>query len=173
MLVLPFIVPQTIIGRISSIGNLKDTSSAYRVAIWLGSINVIKKYWPSGIGLGSEVFSRIYPRNAISGAAYALHAHNLYLQIFVETGIVGILSFSILIFMFYRSTISAYLRTKDKFLSTLLASICAGMTGYLFQGLTDNIWYNYRMVLIFWMLLGFSAVAVRLVKSEAEAQADA
>ncbi len=164
ILTLPFIIPQSIAGRIASIGDLKDTSSAYRFSIWIGSIKVIQDYWSSGIGLGSEAFSRVYPKYALSGASYALHAHNLYLQLFVETGVIGIVAFLIIVFLFYRSAISAYVKAKDKFLSTLIVSLCAGMSGYLFQGLTDNIWYNYRMVLIFWIMLSLTSVATRIIE---------
>ncbi|NLY44167.1 MAG: hypothetical protein GX066_09435 [Clostridiaceae bacterium] len=166
LLMLPFILPRSIINRFSSIGNLQDTSSAYRLSIWIGSLKVIREYWPSGIGLGSDAFIKIYPRYALSGAAFALHAHNIYLQILVETGITGFLAFLFLLLMFYKSIFSSYWRTEDKFLSTLMIALCAGVTGYLFQGLVDNIWYNYRVMLIFWIILSFAMAAHRLTNED-------
>ena len=29
-----------------------------------------------------------------------------------------------------------------------------GVLALLVQGLTDNVWYNYRIVLLFWLLMG-------------------
>lgn len=164
ILMLPFVLPASIIERFSSIGNLQDTSTSYRVSIWMGALKIINDYWPSGIGLGSEAFSKIYPRYALSGAAYALHAHNLYLQILVETGAAGLISFLLLLFIFYKNVLACYWRTRDHFLSSLLIALCAGMTGYLLNGLFDNIWYNYRMVLVFWILIALGSISCNIVK---------
>ncbi|WP_094548242.1 O-antigen ligase family protein [Petroclostridium xylanilyticum] len=167
-LMLPFALPATIINRFTSIGNLKDSSSAYRLSVWLGSLKIVKDYWPSGIGLGSDAFIKIYPRYALSGAAFALHAHNIYIQLLVETGIVGFISFLLLLFMFYKSILSSYWRTKDQFLSTIMIALCAGLAGYLFQGLVDNIWYNYRVMLTFWIVISLGMTAHKLAVNSSQ-----
>jgi O-antigen ligase len=166
--ILPFILPESILFRLESIGNTTDTSTAYRVSIWLGSLKVIKNYWLTGIGLGSGAFSKIYPIYALSGASYALHAHNLYLQIFVEMGIAGIVSFLLMIFMFYKNILSTFSKTKDILIKTFLIACMASISGYLAQGLVDNIWYNYRVVLIFYIVLGLSSIAGKIVLKESE-----
>ncbi|MCG8499146.1 MAG: O-antigen ligase family protein [Firmicutes bacterium] len=165
ILILPFVLPASFIDRFSSIGNLQDTSTNYRVSIWIGSLKIIGDYWPSGIGLGAEAFSKIYPRYALAGAAFALHAHNFYLQILVETGVVGLLSFLLVIFIFYKNVLASYWKTKDYFLSTFMVALSAGMAGYLLNGLFDNIWYNYRMVLFFWTMIALGMIAVRLANA--------
>ncbi len=157
---LPFVIPDSIINRMMSIG--QDSSSLSRLSIWFGSLNIVKDYWPSGVGIGTEAFRVTYPSYSLPGAEYALHAHNLYIQILVETGILGFIVFAILLYMFYKNVLSSYWRTEDKFVSTLFIALCAGMTGYLFQGLVDNIWYNYRMVLMFWVIMAFAMIGVRL-----------
>ena len=47
----PFVLPQTILERFMSIGNMQDTSTSYRVYIWLGTIAMLKDYFFCGIGL--------------------------------------------------------------------------------------------------------------------------
>ncbi len=146
--------------RILSIGNTKDTSTAYRVSIWQASLHMIRDFGVSGIGMGSDAFSMIYPRYALAGANFALHSHNLFLQILVESGIVGIVSFLAMVIAFVRRSFSlAVYQKRSKFSSALCIAICAGVLGFLFQGLTDNVWYNYKMVLIFWIMLAFASSA--------------
>ncbi len=154
---LPFVaaaLPSAIVSRLTSIGNLADTSTAYRVSIWTASVNMLKDIFRSGIGTGSAAFSAVYPAYALGGAAYALHAHNLYLQIFVELGVVGIAVFVLMLFFFFRSVFSCYRTLDDRAQATTILAMGLGVFALLVQGLTDNVWYNYRIVLLFWLLMG-------------------
>ena len=146
--------------RILSIGNTKDTSTAYRVSIWRASIHMIQDFWLSGIGPGSEAFSMIYPKYALAGANFALHSHNLFLQILVEAGIAGITAFLAMLLAFFRQCFSLPVYKNRKTVSgALCIALACGVLGFLFQGLTDNVWYNYKMVLIFWIMLAFASSA--------------
>ena len=57
LMLLPFILPETIINRFLSIGDMNDSSTSYRVYIWMGTIAMLKDYWFSGIGLGITSFN--------------------------------------------------------------------------------------------------------------------
>ena len=165
-LFVPMLLPQNVIDRFMSIGDTTDTSTSYRVYIWMGSIAMLRDYWISGIGLGSEAFNMIYPFYSYSGIV-APHTHNLYLQIITENGIVGLVVFVALILMYYRMSISAIIRTKgDRMLKATITGLSAGMFGYLVQGMFDNVWYNYRIVFMFYIILALTACAVNLSKKE-------
>ena len=147
-----------IANRILSIGNTKDTSTAYRVSIWQASLTMIRDFWISGIGLGSDAFSMIYPKYALAGANFALHSHNLFLQIMVESGMMGIITFLLLVIAFIRRNLSGLIYSRRSSLRGAVAiALTAGILGFLFQGLTDNVWYNYKMVLIFWIVLALAS----------------
>ncbi|MBR5236826.1 MAG: O-antigen ligase family protein [Clostridia bacterium] len=147
-----------IANRIFSIGNTADTSTAYRVSIWRASITMIRDFWISGIGPGSDAFAMIYPKYALAGANFALHSHNLFLQLWVELGIVGFASFIALILAFMRQTLSlACYQNRGRLTGTTSIALTAGLLGFLLQGLTDNVWYNYKMVLLFWIILAFAS----------------
>lgn len=159
---LPFVLmsDSAIVNRLLSIGNTADTSTAYRVSIWRASIHMIGDFWLSGVGIGSDAFSTIYPKYALAGANFALHSHNLFLQILVESGICGIVSFLCLMLAFVKNNFSALVYHKrDTLDQALCLAMTAGVLGFLFQGLTDNVWYNYKMVLIFWIMLALASSA--------------
>ena len=40
------------ISRFTSIGDMTDGSTTYRVSIWLGTLDMLKHYWLCGIGPG-------------------------------------------------------------------------------------------------------------------------
>lgn len=151
---LPFVVPQSIIDRLLSIGNTADTSTAYRVFIWEGTCRMLKDTWIYGIGLGSDAFNSIYPRYAL-GAITAPHPHNLYLLILAETGILGALMVGIVLLMYFRTT-GRVCRISSE-LRVYAVALGAAMGGYLLQGMFDNVWYNYRIYALFVIILAFAA----------------
>jgi putative inorganic carbon (HCO3(-)) transporter len=165
LFILPFALPPNVINRFTSIGNLQDTSSSYRMSILLGSLRMAQDYWISGIGLGSQGFKAIYPKYSLA-AAYAHHAHNIYIQVILEMGVAGALVFMLILFTFIRVTLAHQSKTKDAFLSTVMVAACAGIAGYLVQGLVENIWYNYRVLQTFWVVMAVGLCALKLAKGE-------
>jgi len=155
-LLAPMFLPPVVMNRIASIGSLEDSSNAYRITIWIAALRMIKDYWLTGVGLGLSAFARVYREYMIAGAS-AIHAHNLYLEICLELGVVGILS---LLWMVFRAFSEALSNMKSDKSSYLAAGILAGIAGHLFHGLFDYVWYSPRIVMAFWMYLGLmSALA--------------
>ncbi len=164
---LPFVLPASITSRFLSIGNLKDTSTNYRVNIWKAAVRMARDYFWSGIGVGTSAFANVYPEYSLAGIEGAPHSHNLYLQILVEVGIFGLVAFLTVIFLFAQNNFSFYDRVHDalrpedgremKLYSA--AGFCA-VIGILVQGMTDHVWYNYRVSGMFWLVLGLT-VAIR------------
>ncbi len=127
--------------------NFSDSSTSYRLNIWRGSLALIRDNLISGIGIGEQAFSSVYPAYSIGGAEVAYHSHSLYLQLTAEMGIFALVFF--LIFMlFLASRCFSYLRScatiKEKMMCMALFT---GIFAFLFQGLTDFVFYNYRVFL--------------------------
>lgn len=110
---LPYILPASIISRFSSIGNMSDSSTSYRVYIWRASVNMIKDNWLAGIGIGENAWSRMYPLYSFMGIEAAPHSHNLFIQIWLELGIFGILAFLVFIFILLKSAFSLFSRLSS------------------------------------------------------------
>ena len=160
LVALYFVLPESIIARFTSIGNLSDSSTSYRVAIWYGTLSMLKEYWFCGIGPGTAAFNLVYPIYSFSAAA-AEHSHNLFLQIICDAGICGIAIFLTIIFTYFRTLLSAMSRERDKMSRYLQAAAVAAITGFLVQGMTDNAFYNYRVLLIFWVVMALGMLVSR------------
>ena len=165
---LPYVLPQNVLLRFTSIGNMADSSTSYRVNIWLATLQMIRDYFFSGIGSGINVFKTIYPRYAYATIEAAPHSHSLFLQILVELGIFGLLVFLIILFFFTKQSCSA-LRDEQKnpLRFWVLAGFC-GILSVIAQGATDYIFYNYRVMLWFWLCAGLTSAAARIVRRNAE-----
>ncbi|MDR2167423.1 MAG: O-antigen ligase family protein [Clostridiales bacterium] len=165
----PFLIPPEILYRFLSIGDLADTSTSYRLSIWMGAIDMLRVFWPIGIGQGVENFNFIYNMYAFS-AVFTQHSHNLYLQIMIYWGISGIILFLLIMGGFFKGLFQTAARAGPS-LKTLAAAIAAGMAGFLLKGLTDNVWYNFRVLAFFWLIVAVGAIitSLEVEKNEREA----
>ncbi|HCT64398.1 MAG TPA: hypothetical protein DIC60_03860 [Lachnospiraceae bacterium] len=157
LLMLPFVLPETILNRFMSIGNMEDSSTSYRVYIWMGTIAMLKDYWFSGVGPGETAFNIVYPVYGYNGIS-APHAHNTYLQIMCDSGIIGILAFVMIIYQYFKALFCAYLKETDKTARVLTISAMSAVAGFLVQSLFDYTFYNYRVMLLFWAVVGMGIV---------------
>ena len=157
LLLSPFILPDTIINRFMSIGNMNDSSTSYRVYIWMGTLSMLKDYWISGVGMGIISFNTIYPLYSYNNIV-APHSHNLYLQVIVEYGIVGFITMVGVMYNYFKELIISMKAKKN----IIVGGLMSGMLGFLIQSMTDHTWYNYRVVLMFWVIVGISIVASKI-----------
>ncbi len=158
-----------LITRFSSIITMSDTSSVYRMGIWRGAINVAKDNLFTGIGVGSEAFRTVYIRFAESGIETAVHSHNLFLQILIETGIVGLAIFILAMVVCIKSGLEIVRRAdKDSMREKAMcvASISA-LLAALLQGMTDYIWFNYRIFFFFWVIVAIISASARIGRKKA------
>jgi len=160
-----FVLPDTIMNRLLSIGNLADSSSSYRLSIWLGTIAMLKTHWFSGIGPGTTAFNRVYPVYSY-GAAAAQHSHNLFLQLICDAGIAGIVLFVLMLFSFWRTMATSVKHAADRRLRIISIASIAAIAGFIAQGMTDYSFYNYRVTLMFWAVIGLGIAASRLALAE-------
>ena len=105
---LPTILPDNILARITSIGNVADTSTAYRLNIWLGAIKMLPDRIFSGIGIGNGAWKLVYPHYALTGMTEAQHSHSLYFQIWIELGALALVIFIAFIVMLFMSNFTMY-----------------------------------------------------------------
>lgn len=154
--IIPFVIPQTIVERLSSIGNMDDSSTSYRVYIWMGAMGILRHYLAGGIGMGEAAFNEVYPFFSYN-AIIAPHSHNTFLQLLVEGGIPVLAVFIAVIVVYMRNVRGIYReREKKSFNSSMTLALAAGVCGFLFQSLFDYTFYNYRVMAVFFMVIAIT-----------------
>jgi len=122
----------------------KATSSNVRYYIWTTSLEMVRSNPVWGVGLSNyqTYFTNLtqdrvnYPEFI---APQALTAHNLYLQLYLTTGILGIVSFILLIV--------ASLRGAKNF---IYIAACIALLSY---GLVDTPYFRNDLAILFWLLI--------------------
>lgn len=161
LIALYFVLPETVISRFTSIGDLSDNSTSYRVYIWMGVLAMLKDgFWLCGIGPGDGAFNQIYPAYSYSGIA-APHSHNLFLQILCDAGICALVVFGLVLFQYFRNLCVAVKDRSNWSSRVLQIAFVAGVCGFLVQAMTDYSFYNYRVMFLFWSYLAMGTLAAR------------
>jgi O-antigen ligase len=105
----------------------------------------------------------------LSDGTPIISAENLFLQIFLELGIVGFVLFIFMLFAFgQKCFISANAKNVKSRSRTI---ICAGYTSIVtacVMGLDQYIWLNYRNFLAFWIILALTVALTKVNEKEAE-----
>lgn len=156
---IPFI-PDTLIMRMSTIGT--DTSSQYRILILEGVLGVIRNYWAQGIGIGPDAFNLIYRAHAHQSAGSAMHAHNVFLNVWVEIGIGGLIAILVYNFKTFRSGVSSLLKADSIGVKYFLAAGVSALTAFLIFSLVEHVWFYPRTMLTYWIMIGLIWSVIRI-----------
>ena len=122
-----------------------------------------------GVGLGDEITTAALDGtnyyNFSSGFRF-VHYHNTFLQIMVERGLVGLLTFLGTLIWGSQGGPQTHLWPQGPALPRVGA--IAGLVGMLVCGMGDYIWYYPRAMMLFWFVFGILVAAARLAKQEAD-----
>lgn len=130
-----------------------DSSCAYRFELWKISLGVIKDNLLTGIGFGTFFNYTSQYSNVIT--KYIEHCHNMYLQITMETGIVGFVVFLCFLYNIAHNIIKTYMRDKKNRFNCFVALVFI-MT--LAHGMMDSVSLTPQILMIFGVLYGISTV---------------
>lgn len=146
-----FLLPQHIKTRFQTMIEQPIGFMGERPQWWQTSLELIKKYPLTGIGLGR--FRYEYQRSG-PPEQYNIpyHAHNIYLHIAVEHGIPSLLLFLWIVVILCRKVYSMR-RATDFWGSGTFIGAIGFLISALIYGLTDNILHQ-RTVLLFWFIVG-------------------
>lgn len=152
--------------------NGKEKLASARGYIWSRSIPLLKDTLI--LGSGPDTFSFDFPQHDLLGKLYAYgttnmiisKAHNLFLQIGLNNGVVALIAFVILIMVYIVDSFKLYALKNKYDEKQILGSILAlSVIGYLFTGL-----FNDSVICvapIFWIILGVGA-AVNFINKKAQ-----
>ena len=133
---------------------MQDRSGQIRLDMWAETIEFLKDNPIKGAGLASYK-TLIYPYRIDKWIEVFHHPHNIFLTIWVNTGIIGLFGFTWIIVWFYR--VGLMNLKKDKLIIFLLATITAFTT----TGLVDSPYIKNDLAIFFWILPALLIVTTR------------
>lgn len=169
LLLIPFLPPH-VYNRIVTI--FKAAQNASQDSSAKTRVNILKTVWPmfrtymfTGVGLGTDIFREIVKNYHQYTKAVPPHTHILYLQIWIEAGITGFITFVWFIYRTIKNSVIGIYNTTGP-LKSIIAAGVASIAGILTTSLVEYSWYYPRVMVIFWTVLGILAAAVALTEAK-------
>ncbi len=159
------LLPETIMNRIFTIGSLKDSSNSYRLYIWDSCLRMIRDFGVTGLGLGPSSFRTVYPSYADPVAITAPHSHMLYMEIILEMGVLGFVTFFGYMYSVIKKTFSKMHQMDNVLKSVAIAGLSALM-GIAFVCCAEYVWFYPRVMFAFWIVPGILLSVARISKNE-------
>ncbi len=138
----------------------------WRVMLWKESWTMIadKPFFGHGLNMFMTIFQQYRSNHYLSPS----YAHNCYLQMAAEIGIVGLITFLLLLMKFFKEMHSRIKRIYpgDKSLKFLLVGLISGVLGFLVHSLFDNDLYSLKLSAQFWITMGMAISVCQLIDKE-------
>ena len=161
-------LPDTVFHRILTIFDSSDTSTSSRFPLYYAAADFLQQRPILGAGLGTDaVRQAIDDLNLFHGHDRFVHCHNIYLQVWCETGLVGLITF-----------VGGILWTLKRGCRAAIRGLChpvarlaviggvAALAGTMVCGIADYIWNYPRVMLIFWFVCAVTLAGIRLAARE-------
>ena len=162
LLVVTIIVGAVLIGgetsltRLAESANSEDFSSS-RTQIWSVTLDVIKNNLPFGAGLGA--FSVAYPPyDTLNGAGRVEQAHNDYLQVLADAGIVGLLIGVFFLYWLFRTGLQN-IKTSNLLRRGVAVGTLAGCFAVLVHSIFDFVLHITAVAMLFITLISLIFVS--------------
>jgi len=160
LLVFPFIMPKNIKvwARQVNYNPVVFMCNPERLTIYATAVNMIKHH--PVVGVGVNTFSKNYAKyKLVEMEKYAatpdsMYAHNNFLHMAAEVGLIGLGIFLWFLFMLFRQGWQMYGRFDLEFLKITALSLLSCLIAFLINGLTETSLYNGRVVTVFWFITG-------------------
>ncbi len=115
------------------------SSTTIRLSYWKDTLDIIRASPITGVGIGNFIL------------AHSRYAHNSYLQIWAEIGILGIISILWLVILLFKSALKNITENTQK---NQIISLIAANTVFLAHNLLDFTFFLPEVALLWWIILG-------------------
>lgn len=171
LLVATLIVGAILIGGETSLTRFAETAnssdfSANRLHIWQVTLSIIKNNLPFGTGFGA--FGVAYtPYDGLNGMGRVEQAHNDFLQVLADAGIVGLLIGGFFIYQLFRTGLQN-IQTPNLFRRGVVIGALAGCFAILVHSLFDFVLHITAVAMLFLILVSLVVLSGNKISDDAE-----
>ncbi|MBN1526074.1 MAG: O-antigen ligase family protein [Candidatus Omnitrophica bacterium] len=157
LLASPFVLKKHMKGAVTSFGGIAE-----RNTMWSNGWKIFKQHPVIGSGINTFFVNYMNIREDEYKGKKGSYAHNCYLQIAADTGLLGLsafLAFAAALVWRARHLIS---KTEDALLRCMQAGLALGMIAYLVHAFTDTNLFSLNLAALFWVSAGLLASMGRI-----------
>ncbi|MBI5652618.1 MAG: O-antigen ligase family protein [Chloroflexi bacterium] len=130
---------------------------ASRLEVWSRGVMMVQDFPYTGIGIGTynPVAHALYPFFIAAPDEVVAHAHNNFLQVAVDLGILGLIAYTALLTVFVIGAMRAYRAQPDA--RALIVGVFAGMLAHQTFGLLDAFMLGTKPGVLMWLYFALVA----------------
>lgn len=138
---------------------MQDRSGQLRLDMWAETTQYLSEHPITGAGLASyhEV---IRPYRIDKWIEVFHHPHNIFLTIWVNIGLIGLIGFVWIIVWFYRVALQQIIGNSKLKIENFSPYLIATMTTFVVMGLVDSPYIKNDLAMVFWMVIGLAIISV-------------
>ena len=170
MFVLAIGIPLTIALRYknNSSGNEFLASNNNRLAIWRVCADLFTEHPIIGMGAGTEnIHQEIIQKIGINRS----HAHNLFLEIATEGGIIGVVLVIAIIVVFAKNLFKLF-HLKNNAYRPYAVLYTSSIIGFITMSLYEHTLQSPKEMMVFFLFLGFAEATLRMAEGTIQLSAD-
>ncbi|MBI5230448.1 MAG: O-antigen ligase family protein [Candidatus Magasanikbacteria bacterium] len=123
-------------------------SGQLRLSMWQETLEMLKAHPLQGGGLANYQ-NAVFPYHTLQWAEIYLYPHNIFLNFWTETGLLGLLSFLALVAFFFVRAVALWLKNHSFAVKTAVIA----MIILLVHGLVDVPYFKNDLSVIFWLII--------------------
>jgi O-antigen ligase/Tfp pilus assembly protein PilF len=164
--------------RISVTQLTQDSSYNRRIAIWKFTGMMIKDHPLLGSGIGTYKYNTLRyqaeffaqgENRSLYPHGFADKAHNEYLQLWAELGIIGLGIFIWLMISYFSCGLKILRKIKDEYRQGIIIGLMGAVVAVLVDGIFGFPLHLPATIVLFWLTLALT-IAIVMIKSEADAE---
>ncbi|MBF0504133.1 MAG: O-antigen ligase family protein [Candidatus Omnitrophica bacterium] len=142
---------------VSLVASLLQQGGSGRRGFWEKAVSIIRT--SPILGTGLNTYSRILKRNPDPKTWW--YAHNCYLQLTAETGLLGLACFLWMLFVLFQQGLNSFRALETLWSKTVLQGTLAGLFGFFIQSFFDNTFYTVQLGVLMWLVIGLAVAVMR------------
>lgn len=152
------LVPLAYTPRVQSLLDLREGTAFFRLQLWQSAGNMILEH--PLVGVGPDNFLYLYRTRYVLPSAWQelnlSHPHNVLLDFWTRTGLLGLGAFGVTAAAFFRRARDLWLRASDPDTRALAAGLLGSMAGALAHGLIDNVYFLVDLAFVYALTMALS-----------------
>jgi hypothetical protein len=155
-----FLAGKNLYGNRAASADAMDPTLQTRILMLQDATEMFRTHPWTGIGLNT--YYKVHEKSRKS-ALPPSYAHNTYVQMLTEVGIIGTASFLALLIYWFGYGLRALRRSCDPEAKLLLSGVIAGVFGLCVASFFDNVLFEMLPATLFWILLGWGSALMRFI----------
>jgi len=158
-------------GKLSSVLSSLQVGKVDRLVMWQAAWRMIQER--PLVGHGVNTFMANYLHYWVGGEKQPRYAHNCYLQMWAEVGLIGCAAFLWVLIESFRVWIRGWKYTGSKTELFLRVGVVGSLLTFVLHAAIDTDFYSLRQAALFWVLAGLiTGASRRAQQGELHARAD-